>query len=533
MAFIDYLAQGAAVPKFLSPAELQQQQYKNELAKIDLQTAQQQAQGRNALRQIFSDPASLDPETGMPNRNAMTRVFAADPDAGVKLTGQINEMARQREAMEMNRIHGALYKLQINERQADDLNRIAVGSQEMYDQLVAQGVPQAEAVRQVSEARAQQLDDAARSGFYSPGQLDRLKGPFDPVRNRAFIAATPAYREYLAGQKQDQEPPKTRNRIEGDNEVQEQWDPKTRTWTKIGEGPRFAKTAGSTGGVADAVKDFDNYYAGLDKSAQDAIDIQSWNYINKGTLPYRKGQGGGADRNDLVVRNAARIAGQLGMSAEELASMPAVYKADAQSLSKATQKLDAVQATLESFHNNLETFDNIAKGVAPKLGGEKAKELGKELSKINFIGVQSLDDIKLRIQQQVNDPTANALLVAAMAAATDYGRIMQGPQSAAALTEGARKDAMRLINAAMDDKARTAVMGALDSDTAGQVKGLEDQREKILGRMRSHRGAGAAAAAVGSGAPPTTNAKGWKLMVDKNGNKAYVSPDGKNFEPVK
>jgi hypothetical protein len=31
----------------------------------------------------------------------------------------------------------------------------------------------------------------------------------------------------------------------------------------------------------------------------------------------------------------------------------------------------------------------------------------------------------------------------------------------------------------------------------------------------------------------STNGKGWKLHTDKNGNKAYVSPDGKQFEEVK
>jgi hypothetical protein len=41
---------------------------------------------------------------------------------------------------------------------------------------------------------------------------------------------------------------------------------------------------------------------------------------------------------------------------------------------------------------------------------------------------------------------------------------------------------------------------------------------------------GNAAAAPANGAAPATNAKGWKLMTDAKGNKAYVSPDGKQFE---
>ena len=47
------------------------------------------------------------------------------------------------------------------------------------------------------------------------------------------------------------------------------------------------------------------------------------------------------------------------------------------------------------------------------------------------------------------------------------------------------------------------------------------------------------AAGVGKNLPtpsqdtPSTNEKGWILKVDKNGNQAYVSPDGKQFEEVK
>jgi len=36
-----------------------------------------------------------------------------------------------------------------------------------------------------------------------------------------------------------------------------------------------------------------------------------------------------------------------------------------------------------------------------------------------------------------------------------------------------------------------------------------------------------------SASTPGQNAKGWKLHVDSAGNKAYVSPDGKQYEEVK
>ena len=33
--------------------------------------------------------------------------------------------------------------------------------------------------------------------------------------------------------------------------------------------------------------------------------------------------------------------------------------------------------------------------------------------------------------------------------------------------------------------------------------------------------------------PPPTNAKGWRILKDKNGRLAYVSPDNKEFEEIK
>jgi hypothetical protein len=111
------------------------------------------------------------------------------------------------------------------------------------------------------------------------------------------------------------------------------------------------------------------------------------------------------------------------------------WKANASSLAFQTKKLDAIEGTLNAFHNNLDTWNSLAQGVAPKLGGERVAAAAKEFQKIDFIGVKALDDVKLRIESQFNDPTVAAYMVAAMAAAMDYARIMQGPQSIASLTE--------------------------------------------------------------------------------------------------
>lgn len=215
----------------------------------------------------------------------------------------------------------------------------------------------------------------------------------------------------------------------------------------------------------------------------DALRVQAWTYIMKGTLPYRKGSGGGADRNDQVMRMVAEIARENGMTPEQVVAMPASWKADAQSMAFQTKKLDAIEGTLSSFHNNIDTWNAIAQGTAPALGGERVAAFAKDMEKINFTGVKSFDDVKLKIQQEFNDPTVAAYMVSAMAVAMDFARIMQGPQSVASLTEGSRKDAQRLIAAGMNDKARAGVLAALESDAQGQVKGIKDQLDTIRRRM--------------------------------------------------
>jgi hypothetical protein len=237
--------------------------------------------------------------------------------------------------------------------------------------------------------------------------------------------------------------------------------------------------------------------AGKAGFTDDALDLAAWNYGTKGTLTYRKGKGGPGDPNTAVMNRWGEIAKGLGYTPEELAALPAEFKSDAQSLYMTQKKADAISAQLNSFHNNMKTWDQLAKGIAPSIGGDQAQALAGKLQAINFSDIKSLNEVELRIRQQINDPTAAAYAVGAMAVAMDYARILTGPQSAAQLTEGARNDAQRLISAGLNDDARAAVLGALDSDATGQMKGMHDQAAAIKARMTQHgKGGGSATTAA-------------------------------------
>lgn len=216
-----------------------------------------------------------------------------------------------------------------------------------------------------------------------------------------------------------------------------------------------------------------------DKLAQDAMKDKSiLTNIGRGTQ-------GRQDILDITRRMTRLMLADKSSTAEQRAE----FRADTNSLVQLTKKSDAIESTLKSFHNNLNTWDSLAKGELPKLGGERVAAMEGQLKKIDFTGVQSLDDWKLKIKQQVNDPTVNAYLVASMTAAMDYARIMSSQgQSAGQITEGARNEAIRLVRAGANDKARAGIMAAMESDTEGQRKGITDQRQQVIDRMTKGKG---------------------------------------------
>ena len=218
--------------------------------------------------------------------------------------------------------------------------------------------------------------------------------------------------------------------------------------------------------------------------SRDAVlEAQAWRLIDYNQYPYRKGKGGPNDPNYAVTQKATEIAKQFGMTVQELSVQSATFKADAQSYAFQTKKLDAIEGTMSSFHNNINTWNSIAEGQTPALGKEEFEKLGQKLKKIDFSDVKTLNDVKLKVQREFGDPAVAAYMVAAATVAVDYARIMQGTQSVASLTEGNRQEAFDLVAAGLAPESRKAIIATLVSDSEGQVKGAKDQLGKIKERM--------------------------------------------------
>lgn len=105
-----------------------------------------------------------------------------------------------------------------------------------------------------------------------------------------------------------------------------------------------------------------------------------------------------------------------------------------------------------------------------------------------------------------------------------------------------REEAAKIIQAANSPEQLSGVIGRFQQLFGGQLHGLEQQYKAATKRgdfrdrylTDTGRAAATKADADVSKQPaaelPMTNDKGWKLHTDGQGRKAYVSPDGKDFE---
>jgi hypothetical protein len=217
---------------------------------------------------------------------------------------------------------------------------------------------------------------------------------------------------------------------------------------------------------------------GLSDSEKMAREIQAWAYINTKVLPFRKGD----PRNDEVMDAVTQISKELNKTAQELAAMPASYKADAASLSTNRQKLDTQSSALEAFHNNFDTWDQLASNTPLTFGDADAKAFAASMKEINQSGITDIDQAKMTIASHFNDPRAIAVAAAAYTTALDFARI-SSPASNAALTEGATKEAVKLMNAAFDEQGRKGLRTAMYADADGKVSAQQHTINNIMDRL--------------------------------------------------
>lgn len=160
---------------------------------------------------------------------------------------------------------------------------------------------------------------------------------------------------------------------------------------------------------------------------------------------------------------------------------------------------------------SMETLPDVMKSMT---------DLGKV---VNYPDLKFAGIAEKWMKGQVNDPALTKYMTVRNDALMNIASVMRG----VGMSDKAHE-------AEIEAAAPTMSPGALDAWFDGQMLALGPRLKKT--QKVSHLGDPAFADKPGTTtptAPPPTNAKGWALHADKDGNQAYVSPDGKSYEEVK
>lgn len=131
------------------------------------------------------------------------------------------------------------------------------------------------------------------------------------------------------------------------------------------------------------------------------------------------------------------------------------------------------------------------------------------------------------------DPDVTALDTAIRGLAREHQRIVTGVTSNAQLHVAAQATADELLNKDMAPAQMRATMKVMREEADNAIKAGQEEIAALKSDIGKRHTGGEAPAPGAKGATPAKNAKGWTLHQDKDGNKAYVSPDGKQFEEVR
>jgi hypothetical protein len=214
------------------------------------------------------------------------------------------------------------------------------------------------------------------------------------------------------------------------------------------------------------------------------------------------GRGTQGSANIVALRQEiTRQAKEQGLTGPQIAAKMADYAG-----------LTAGLRTSANISARVENAISEAKELAPL-----AIEAGRLVSRSGFL---PFGKAGIMFDTQTNNPnlkkfaTANNGLVSAYA-----GAMARGQKPTVSDYDHARE----ILAAAQSQQAYEATVNQMFAEMEAASRAPQNVRN----HLRSEIGGG-----HGAAAPPATNAKGWALHVDAKGNKAYVSPDGAQYEEV-
>jgi hypothetical protein len=266
-------------------------------------------------------------------------------------------------------------------------------------------------------------------------------------------------------------------------------------------------------GMAKGLTPYNPSIYGAANMTDQAIQMASDTYRTTGKMPAAFG------RNPLMqAKILDRVAQDMkanGDTAGAVAARSAALKANGQALDQVTK----LEANTTSYYITLDK--NLT----------KLQELA---GKVDSSGVPLLNRVYRAWQQGISgDPTVAQYVTYLNAAQGEYAKIKAGSLGNQASSDAARKEAADVINKFMSQGQINAVADAMRGEGQNRLTSIREQKQELMGSLGAPGGAPAQGGMQPPAGVPMSNAKGWILHHDAKGNWAYVSADGKSFEPVK
>lgn len=524
------MAVDASIPLSVNPAQQAGPDLGRTLTLADfamkLKQSQQQMAGQNALKQIFSNPESVD-ATGNPTPQAMSRIMAVDPSTGMAL--RQNQLKTEQQRLTLDATKTETYG-----KKLDLMNDEATKALSVYEDEMGKGIPEPQARAKAQEAYSTSREGLAKSGLFSEQEIDRISPQFDPMKVRSFALsykdrkmleekqkadtradkredrmATHAERmEELAGKRIEQaagrDPAETKWDVRQDKDGTEyRYNPATAKATTLTGAPYEIKgSAGKVGTAKEATEGMSPEAVKLAAQQYLAGDKSAVQNVGRGTQ--------GAKDLRSIRGEIAKQAAESGMSGADIAAKIGEFEG----VKAGERTLSTRSANIEMAVNEADQFATLALEQSQKVGRTKFIPINRAL--------QSWE-------KNTGDPDIRAFGAANNSFINAYARAVS-PSGTPTVSD--KDHAREMLETADSQEQYKAVIGQLKKEMAAAQKSPGVVREEL---RKAVTGTGDKPATVSAPGPTDTKVtgdyyvpqplKGMKNLQWSSSRKQFRDPD--------
>jgi hypothetical protein len=458
-----------------------------------LDAYRQQQQQQNALKQILSDPGSVD-ATGNPTPNALRQITAVSPEMGMKFRS--NMLVQQEHKLRQD-----LLKTKTFEQQFSMTNDVSESALVAYEEGIKSGLPEPQARAKAQAVQDEGLGKLKQSGMFSEQQQSMFPTAFDPNQARSHAMS---YKDWRAANEQQRRDDRADRRMtetelradRRDDIAQQRLDAQQKQFERREQeqGWQVLTDPGNKDEQGNPVQ----YRYNPRLNPPQATTLTGEPYTPKGAAKVGASSQGSVISDEAAEFIADRIlAGDpkattnLGRSKEnmtkvenilvkkakaanidagKLTAAMATVRADSSSLNNLTKMTDAAV----SFENTASKNFDLALKLAPKA---IPTNWGPWLNRWIENGETALGDKDV-------PPYVTAMLTGA----NEYAKIMSGSTGAQGSTVDSRREAAQLFSPYLSKGQIDAVVKVAKQDMANRKSALHDQLDTIKTRISGGEG---------------------------------------------